>query len=96
MRFRIWGNPAVAGGEFQAEHADDGEGVGGGVDAGFELVVEGEGVVGVGAGHVDVEAAVGGGGEGSVSTRSWVERAPMARWRGGRSSTAAGGGAAVG
>ena len=46
----VWGS------SFDVHHADDGEGVGGGVDAGFEEEVEGERVVGIGAGHVYVDA----------------------------------------
>ena len=45
---------------------------------GDELVVEGEGVFGVGAGHVDVEAVSVRGVARSVRARSWVESAPMA------------------
>jgi len=40
---------------FDVHHADDGEGVGGGVDARFEKEVEGEGIFWVGAGHVDID-----------------------------------------
>jgi hypothetical protein len=47
----------------QIEEAEEGEGVGGLVDAGFEEVVEGEGIFGVGAGHVDVFASARFGGE---------------------------------
>ena len=39
-----------------ADQMQDGAGAGGGVDSGLEDVVEGEGVVRVGARHVDVEA----------------------------------------
>ncbi len=56
-------NGAQMGSGGDVEEAEDGTGAAGGVDAGLEEVVEGEGVFGIGAGHVDVETAVGGGGE---------------------------------
>jgi hypothetical protein len=40
----------------QADEVEDSEGAGGGVDSRLEEEVEGEGIAGVGAGHVDIDA----------------------------------------
>ena len=88
----VWGRRASG---VDADEAEDGEGAGGGVDAGLEDVVEGERIGGVGAGHVDVEAVERGGGD--VGEREVVggERADGVRAIEG-ADDGSGGGEAVG